>query len=442
MRRILYCVLFLTFLFSGNFKVSANPVILKKGTLLEKQIVQANTTYEVGDDFNLGGKTLTLPKNVCLDFRGGSISGGTIVFNQTSLVNPSFRKSHFRGSVENDYFNINDYGARPGDKTVDNAVLINELIGLKNSGGSDRDAKTIHIPNGTYYIKTPINLWAGWEAPVTLEGNGNTSTLCQLSDNEHILKVYECHYVKNLRLTYNKRQGLKNTKAVAIACQRAIFSLFENLTICKAFTAFGYITLNEQKQGFNPTGYKDQCYVSCNFRNIRIYETSSYAFDFKKEFPQGDSGSAYDNIYISSNDWLGNIKDNVQTGAIRGDNTMACFTQLNIEGANYTGALIDLSGMSRVSVESLHLEGIKNMPSIAKIQVQSVASFNIIDVQRCEFSSSQYNLFEIRDSGLANVKLLTLRQDCRKTSTELKPVLSSNLQRLKIEQKLDAIKLF
>ena len=196
------------------------------------------------------------------------------------------------------------------------------------------------------------------------------------------------------------------------------------------------------KQGFNPTGYKDQCYVSCNFRNIRIYETSGYAFDFKKEFAQGDSGSAFDNVYISCNDWACSTRDNVQTGAIRGDNTVACYTQLNIEGENHMGALIELNGMSRVSVESLHLEGIKNMPSIAKIQVQSVASFNIIDVQRCEFSSSQYNLFEIRDSGLANVKLLTLRQDCRKTSSELKPVLSSNLQRLKIEQTLDAIMLF
>lgn len=422
--------------------VYAGCVVLKKGMSLEKQIVTANTTYEVCDNFDLGGKTLSLPKNVCLSFRGGSISGGTIVFNQTSLVNPSFRKSHFRGSVENDYFNINDYGARPGDKTVDNAVLINELIGLKNSGGSDRDAKTIHIPNGTYYIKTPINLWAGWEAPVTLEGNGNTSTLCQLSDNEHILKVYECHYVKNLRLTYNKRQGLKNTKAVAIACQRAIFSLFENLTICKAFTAFGYITLNEQKQGFNPTGYKDQCYVSCNFRNIRIYETSSYAFDFKKDFPQGDSGSAYDNIYINCNDWLCNTKDNVSVGAIRANNTVACFTQLNVEGSNYTGALIELDGMSRLSVESLHLEGIKNMPSIAKVKVQSVVSFNIIDVQACEFSIAQYNAINIRDSGFANVKMLTLRQDCKKTNKVQKPALTNNSQRLKIEQKVDAIKLF
>jgi len=422
--------------------IYAGCVVLKKGTPIDRQIVAANTTYEVYDNFDLGGKTLSLPKNVCLSFRGGIISGGTVVFNNTVLYQPSFSKMHFKGSTTVEYFDIKDYGACAGDKTVDCSVLINELIALKCTNGSDRNAKTIHIPNGTFYIKNPILLWAGWEAPITLEGNGNTSTLCQLTDNTPIIEHFECHYVKNIKLTYDNRQGKQNTKAMAVACQRAIFSLYENLTICKAQTAFGYISLNTQKQGFNPTGYKDQCYVSCNFRNIRIYETSGYAFDFKKEFAQGDSGSAYDNIYISCYDWLGNTMDNVSTGAIRGENTVACFTQLNIEGRGYSDCLIDLDGMSRISIESIHLEGIRNMPAIARVRVQSIVSFNMIDVQMCEFNKANYKAIEIRDSGLANVKILTLKQDCKKTNTVKQPILSNNMQRLRIEQKLDAIKLF
>jgi hypothetical protein len=428
--------------FSAHFVCLANNVVLKKSVSLSKQMTLTNTYYEIIDDFDLKGKSLTVPANSTLDFRGGSIRNGEIVFNGTSIKNPSFKNMHFRGNTQEEYFDIVDYGAESGVKTMDCALLINEIIALQRSANSDRNAKTIHIPNGTFYIKSPIVLWAGWESPITLEGNGNTSTICQMRDNGPIIKHYESHYVKGLRLTYDNRQSKVNNKAVAIACQRAIFSLFENLTICKAYTAFGYINVADQKHGINPTGYKEQCYVSCNFRNIRIYETSGYAFDFKKEFPQGDSGSAYDNIYISCYDWLGNTRDNVQAGALRGDNTVACFTQLNIEGANYTGTLIDLSGMSRVSVESLHLEGIKNIPSIAKVQVQSVVSFNIIDVQACEFSIAQYNAIDIRDNGFANVKMLTLRQDCKKTNKVQKLVLTNNSQRLKIEQKVDAIKMF
>lgn len=430
------CLLFL------SLTAYSSNVILKKGIPLHSQILMPNTTYEICDTFDLAGSLLILPEDVTLFFKGGTISGGKIVFNNTKLYHPSFNQMHFSGSTPEDYFDIRDYGAQSGIKTIDNSILINELISLSAYGNRERSAKTIHIPNGTYYIKKPIYLWAGWESPITLEGNGNTSTLCQLSDNEYILALYECHYVKNLRLTYDKRQELSNTRSVAIACQRAIFSLFENLTICRAHTAFGYLKLSVQKNEFNPTGYKDQCYVSCNFRNIRIYESSGYAFDFKKELSQGDSGSAYDNIYINSNDWLSNTKDNISNGVIRGDNTVACFTQLNIEGDNYSGTLIDLDGMSRITVESFHLEGIKKTPTIVRVRVQSVISFNSIDIQRCIFNSSNFNSFIIKDSGLINVKLLTIRQDCKNISKDKQLSLTNNIKRLKLEQKLDAIKIF
>lgn len=436
--RIYFISFFL--LLSVNVAFAKSTLVLKKGMTLSRQITVANTRYEITDDFDLMGKTLTVPKNCELDFKGGSISNGTIVFSQTVITNPMFSKMHFRGSTPREFFDIMDFGAKPGLKTEDCAVLINELITLKRPNVSDRNAKTIHIPNGTFYIKSPINLWAGWEAPITLEGNGNTSTICQLSNNETILNVFECHYVKNLRLTYNSRQDSGNAESVAIACQRAIFCLFENLTICKANTAFGYISLERQKKGFNPTGIRDQCYVSCNFRNIRIYETSGYAMDFKKDFPQGDSGSAFDNIYINSNDWLGNTKDNVSKGALRGDNSVACFSQLNIEGKNYSNALIELGGMSRVAIESLHLEGLKKIPSIAQVRVQSVAFFNIVDVQNCEFANSNYYAFSINNSGWISVNILTVRQDCNRK--EGQALMSNSYDGFEIGQKLDAAKVF
>ena len=437
----IFILLFMLIL--STYEVTAkNTIVLKRGISVGKQMALINTRYEINDEFDLAGKTLSIPAGCELDFRGGTIKNGTIVLNDTKILNPSFSRMHFQGSTSVEYFDIKDYGAQAGDKSIDCAVLINELIALKTNHASDRNAKTIHIPNGTFYIKTPINLWAGWEAPVTLEGNGNTSTFCQLTDNEYIIKLYESHYVKNLRLTYSKRQGVENSKAVAIACQRAIFCLFENLTICKAKAGFGYISLMEQQKDYNPTGYKQQCYVSCNFRNIRIYESSGYALDFDKEFAQGDSGSAFDNIYINSNDWLGSMKDNVSQGALRGDNVVACFTQLNIEGANYTSPLINLGGMSRVSLESLHLEGLKKIPTISQVRIQSVVLINMIDVQFCEFSNGQYHAFKTNDNGMVSVKQLTIRQDCKRKGCTPQLTVGNNEQRIKIEQILDPLKVF
>ena len=417
-----------------------NKVNLKNGMQLSSQLTSSNTIYIIEFSFDLAGKTINIPNNSTLFFLGGALINGTIILNNTNLINPSFRKVHFKGSTPVDYFNISDYGAISGAND-DCSVLINELISLKSNDKSERNSKTIHIPNGTFYLKSPIQLWAGWEAPVTLEGNGNTSTLCQTTNNEYILKVFECHYIKNLRLTYKQSQDRNRNKSVAIACQRSIFCNFENLTISKSHSAFGYISLGDQSGGFNPTKYKQQCYVSCNFRNIRIYECSGFALDFKKEIPQGDSGSVFDNIYINCLDWGGGARENISRGAFRGDNTMASFSQLNVEGPNYNEPLIYLSGMSRVSIQSFHIEALVNTKSIAKTTIQSALSINILDIQSCSFKDSKFVAFDISDSGLVNVQMLTIRQDCKRNNNS-QAVLTNNSKRFLIRQLFDSVKLF
>lgn len=423
----------LKFFFSLVFLCLSNQISAKRITRALPSVISSSV--------NLHGDTLYLQKGVTLRFQGGKIYNGTVVFNENRMIEPSFEDCRFLGIVADSYFNIRDYGAKPTMKK-DCSIIFNDIINLKVVPESSNNPKHIYVPKGVYYIDKPIELFAGWNSPVTLYGEGRNSIICQRSDNQYIIRFFEQNHIKNLMLTYQKQQNASQTNAVAIACQRAIYSIFENVIISKANTAFGYISLNNQKKGYNPTGYRDQCYVSCNFRNIRIYETSGYAIDCKKEFPQGDSGSAFDNIYINCNDINGKNQSNVSKGALRFDNTVACFTQLNIEGSNYNEPLIKLSGMSRISVQSLHVEGIKKMPAIVDVSIQSVISFDIIDLQSCNFASSNYKAFVIKDSGLVNVKILTLRQDCKKGKSGKQPDLSNNMQRLKVEQNVDAINLF
>lgn len=395
----------------------------------------------INTTINLHGDTLYLQKGVTIRFQGGKIINGTVVFNENKLVEPSFEDVRFLGVVADSYFNIKDYGAK-SDMKRDCSVIFNDIIKLKTSPKSNNNPKHIYVPKGIYYIDKPIELFAGWNSPVTLYGEGRMSIICQRTDNQVVVKFFEQNHIKNLMLTYKNKQTAFHTKSVAVACQRAIYSIFENLIISKAYSAFGYISVDKQKNEYNPTGYKEQCYVSCNFRNIRIYETSGYAFNLKKEFPQGDSGSVYDNIYINSNDMNGKSPNNVSQGAIRFDNTVASFTQLNIEGSNYKNPLIILEGMSRVSVSSLHLEGIKDVPPISEVKIQSVASFDIIDIQLCDFTKKFNNAFIIRNSGLVNVNVLTLRQDCKCLVSTSQLCLTNNRSKFKIGLLLDPIYLF
>lgn len=52
-----------------------------------EQVTQPNTKYIVKHDFDLGGQSITLPENCILEIDGGSISNGTLVGDNTVLVN-------------------------------------------------------------------------------------------------------------------------------------------------------------------------------------------------------------------------------------------------------------------------------------------------------------------------------------------------------------------
>lgn len=81
---------------SGNLKV------LNAATdTLQQDASEANTTYEIRDDITLDG-TWTVPANVSLFFNGGSISGGTINFNNTYVYGkPKFINNNYTGELSN-----------------------------------------------------------------------------------------------------------------------------------------------------------------------------------------------------------------------------------------------------------------------------------------------------------------------------------------------------
>ena len=62
-------------------------VILKYGIPLAEQVTDVNTKYVVKWNFNLKSTTLAIPSGCILDFDGGRISNGTIVWNNTRVLN-------------------------------------------------------------------------------------------------------------------------------------------------------------------------------------------------------------------------------------------------------------------------------------------------------------------------------------------------------------------
>lgn len=381
-------------------------------TLVQQMIDKPNTIYIIQYDYSLNGQTIIIPANCTLKFAGGSFKNGTIQFNQTTFINPKFSNVRFTGSILNQQLNIDDFGAIKGDESFDNSVIINDLINLKKRDAY-AGAKTIFVPSGAYYIKNSIQLYDYYNSNITLTGEGLSSVIAQVTDNIPIIKSYETTVISNLRLIYKNWQPATNTNATAIAVQRAIRSVFENLMIVDAQKGFGYITIADQESD-QITTFQDQTYVNAVTRNVGIYQCSSYAIDLRKEIAQADSGSVYDNIYISSSHPInGYDETKPSVGAIYMGGSSMTFTQLNIE-SKYSDTLIMSTSLTNyLTIANLHIEGLTTMRTIYK-QVAGQGFFDIgnIDIDRCAFTTNNLFLFYFSVSIKFNIDLITLRSSC------------------------------
>ena len=129
-----------------------NRVILKKNILNDKNILtkdmvsKPNTIYEIRYDFDLNGQEITIPEGCTLDFQGGSIINGTVVFNKTNIIEPSstiFKNIVLNGTIENQYINIGWF-----KDVADYSNLIENLLKIGN----------IYFPNGTYKFSTIVKI--------------------------------------------------------------------------------------------------------------------------------------------------------------------------------------------------------------------------------------------------------------------------------------------
>ena len=122
----------------------------RRNALVQDMILKPHTIYEVRYDFNLLGATITLPKNSVLYFTGGSLSNGTIVGDESSIIAPEnqliFSDVVIEGSwilhkVFSKWFNFTQ------EENVDNITNFRNMMQLATSNVMT----DIYIENGTFY---------------------------------------------------------------------------------------------------------------------------------------------------------------------------------------------------------------------------------------------------------------------------------------------------
>ena len=104
-------------------------VLVNASSSLASQFTQKNTIYEIQDKIDLAKGTLTLPSNAVLRFNGGSITNGTVTFDNTyveGLVN--FTGVTFKGTLINKEVVLSWFGATTSN--TDNSTIINQVLDI------------------------------------------------------------------------------------------------------------------------------------------------------------------------------------------------------------------------------------------------------------------------------------------------------------------------
>lgn len=144
--------------------------VLNPAMSFSSQVTAANTIYEIKDEFDLNGGSVTIPAGCTLKFNGGSLRNGTINFNYTLLDGNPLITTSIAGSIKNNQLNVLWLGARAEDKTFDNTPIFQKAI----DWAENNKPSIVYVPIGTFYIKSTVNMKAGVKFTGEAKGNGKT----------------------------------------------------------------------------------------------------------------------------------------------------------------------------------------------------------------------------------------------------------------------------
>lgn len=159
-------------------------------TLTQHMMGKPNTIYIIQYDYCLAGQTIVIPENCVLDFQGGSLKNGKIIFNNTvieSKENYIFRNLVFEGTTMAKYIYTEWFGAIPNESTdctdafisavkFSDCIKRNSNLANNITSGDWHNAQskinhcTIALCQGVYILSREWLI----DKPVNIYGNGAT----------------------------------------------------------------------------------------------------------------------------------------------------------------------------------------------------------------------------------------------------------------------------
>ncbi len=258
--------------------------------------------YEITDDFDLEGKTVALPKDAHIFFRGGRFYNGTLKCDGNAFSGRSGLSIDVSliGSVRGP-LNIEIFELQSNDRSFDIGPLINV---------SGEVCKSLIIPEGVYYLKTPVRIdnirFYQQYADLIYNGNMNEGVVLQFyGGNASVIgvsgKLYYDTKTKIINYSKSKRTNIIGVEFVNINNSNINIGDVEYFNNNIRISAYGAGN-SYNKYTINVSAFSNE--------HLRI---------FQKDSPKGKIGWCNENIFIGGRfcNWSNFDWDNCESVAIR-----------------------------------------------------------------------------------------------------------------------------
>lgn len=196
-------------------------------------VTKQGESYEIVEDVDLKGRTLVIPKGSRVAFKGGKISNGTVIFDETQLEGDVLIDSNVQGSVTNGEIKASWFGLKAGSK-VDQTQALQSIVNLYESNVSHNSwdinlgnpEPTIIIPAGKYNVGEVV-----LRSYVTIKGAGRGSTELHgamfKADKQYNMSIEDLSIVGSVEATKKSNYDIDNKKHLSAFelndCARLIF---------------------------------------------------------------------------------------------------------------------------------------------------------------------------------------------------------------------------
>ena len=200
-------------------------------TLTQHMINKPNTIYVIRYDYCLQGQTIEIPENCVLEFDGGSLRNGAIIFNHNKLIGEVKIFTDVEGTITNNFLYPEMFGAI-GDGVTNDYHSISRMLKLKISKVTLGKNKTYKIDGAQYGLQLYNDL--------DFNLNGSEIKYCLIGSSEYTSSntILDSHNSSNVKIhngiistDYESKQNLLvYVGGIACGSNSEIFDItFNNL---------------------------------------------------------------------------------------------------------------------------------------------------------------------------------------------------------------------